>query len=65
MSDSLPQQSYSIGLCTFSPAPLSLYTKDCNSDSDFVSLIKFADDTTLISLISNNDESTYCEGVMV
>uniref|UniRef100_A0AAV2KXX2 Reverse transcriptase domain-containing protein n=1 Tax=Knipowitschia caucasica TaxID=637954 RepID=A0AAV2KXX2_KNICA len=37
----------------------SLYTNHCTSSHDSVKLIKFADDTTLIGLISNNDESAY------
>uniref|UniRef100_A0AAV2IZI5 Alkylated DNA repair protein AlkB homologue 8 N-terminal domain-containing protein n=1 Tax=Knipowitschia caucasica TaxID=637954 RepID=A0AAV2IZI5_KNICA len=36
-----------------------MYTKHCTSSHDSVKLIKFADDTTLIGLISNNDESAY------
>uniref|UniRef100_A0AAV2LES7 Alkylated DNA repair protein AlkB homologue 8 N-terminal domain-containing protein n=1 Tax=Knipowitschia caucasica TaxID=637954 RepID=A0AAV2LES7_KNICA len=35
------------------------YTNHCTSSHDSVKLIKFADDTTLIGLISNNDESAY------
>ena len=47
--------SASAGMCALSPALLSLYTNDCTLNSDSVKLIKFADDTTLVSLISNND----------
>ncbi|TWW79772.1 hypothetical protein D4764_10G0008020 [Takifugu flavidus] len=46
------------GLCTF-PPPLSLYTNCCTSSHQSVKLIKFADDTTLIGLISNGDETAY------
>ena len=45
----------STGLCVLS----ALYTSDCTSNCDSVKLTKFADDTTLVSLISNNDKSTY------
>ena len=47
--------SASAGMCALSPALRSLYTNDCHSNSNSVKLIKFADDTTLVSLISNND----------
>uniref|UniRef100_A0AAV2LEQ2 Reverse transcriptase domain-containing protein n=1 Tax=Knipowitschia caucasica TaxID=637954 RepID=A0AAV2LEQ2_KNICA len=45
--------------CVLSPLLFSLYTNHCTSSHDSVKLIKFADDTTLIGLISNNDESAY------
>ncbi|CAL9696240.1 unnamed protein product [Knipowitschia caucasica] len=45
--------------CVFSPLLFSLYTNHCTSSHDSVKLIKFADYTTLIGLISNNDESAY------
>ncbi len=37
----------------------SLYTKDCTSKDPSVKLLKFADDTTVISLIQDGDESAY------
>ncbi|KAK7922245.1 hypothetical protein WMY93_009147 [Mugilogobius chulae] len=37
----------------------TLYTNCCTSSHDSVKLIKFADDTTLIGLISDGDESVY------
>jgi gmma-aminobutyric acid receptor subunit gamma/deltex-like protein len=40
-----------------SPLLYSLFTHDTNS------LIKFADDTTVVGLITNNDESAYREEV--
>ncbi|TWW74192.1 hypothetical protein D4764_14G0001930 [Takifugu flavidus] len=47
------------GLCTF-PLLFSLYTNCCcTSSHQSVKLIKFADDTTLIGLISNGDETAY------
>uniref|UniRef100_A0AAV2JLM6 Reverse transcriptase domain-containing protein n=1 Tax=Knipowitschia caucasica TaxID=637954 RepID=A0AAV2JLM6_KNICA len=45
--------------CVLSPLLFSLYTNHCTSSNDSVKLLKFADDTTLIGLISNNDESAY------
>ncbi len=36
---------------------LSHYTNDCTSKDSSVKLLKFADDTTLISLIQNGDKS--------
>ena len=37
----------------------SLYTNRCTSSHQSVKLLKFADDTTLIGLISGGDESAY------
>ncbi|TWW55980.1 hypothetical protein D4764_09G0010300 [Takifugu flavidus] len=45
--------------CLLSPLLLSLYTNCCTSSHQSVKLIKFADDTTLIGLISNGDETAY------
>uniref|UniRef100_A0A8C6PEI1 Reverse transcriptase domain-containing protein n=1 Tax=Nothobranchius furzeri TaxID=105023 RepID=A0A8C6PEI1_NOTFU len=45
--------------CVLSPLLFSLYTNCCTSSHDSVKLIKFADDTTLIGLISDGDESAY------
>nr|XP_054597966.1 uncharacterized protein LOC107374014 [Nothobranchius furzeri]XP_054597967.1 uncharacterized protein LOC107374014 [Nothobranchius furzeri]XP_054597968.1 uncharacterized protein LOC107374014 [Nothobranchius furzeri] len=42
-----------------SPLLFSLYTNSCTSKHESVKLIKFADDTTIIGLISNGDESAY------
>ncbi|KAK7919117.1 hypothetical protein WMY93_010401 [Mugilogobius chulae] len=41
--------------CVLSPLLFSLYTNCCTSSHDSVKLIKFADDTTLIGLISDED----------
>ncbi len=43
--------------CVLSPLPFSLYTNDCTSKDPSVKLLKFADDTTLICLIQDGDES--------
>jgi len=45
--------------CVLSPLLFSLYTNDCTSGDPSVKNIKYADDTTIIGLISNNDESAY------
>ncbi len=44
--------------CVLSPLLFSLYTNDCTSKDPSVKLLKFADDTTLIGLIQDGDEST-------
>ncbi len=43
--------------CVLSPLLFSLYTNDCISKDPSVKLLKFADDTTLIGLIQDGDES--------
>ncbi|KAK3550910.1 hypothetical protein QTP70_008073 [Hemibagrus guttatus] len=45
--------------CVLSPLLFSLYTNDCTSTDPSVKLLKFADDTTVISLIQDGDESAY------
>ncbi|KAL0160967.1 hypothetical protein M9458_044692, partial [Cirrhinus mrigala] len=45
--------------CVLSPLLCSLYTNDCTSKDPSVKLLKFADDTTVISLIWDGDESAY------
>ncbi len=49
--------------CVLSPLLLSLYTNDCPSKDPSVKLLKFADDTTLIGLIQDGDESAYRQEV--
>ncbi len=49
--------------CVLSPLLFSLYTKDCTSKDPSVKLPKFADDTTVISLIQDGDESAYRQKV--
>ncbi len=43
--------------CVLSPLLFSLYTNDCTSKDPSIQLLKFADDTTVISLIQDRDES--------
>ncbi|KAK3523467.1 hypothetical protein QTP86_033596, partial [Hemibagrus guttatus] len=45
--------------CVLSPLLFSLYTNGCTSGHQSVKLLKFADDTTLLGLISDGDESAY------
>lgn len=42
-----------------SPFLFCIYTADCRSSNDMCPLIKFADDTALIGLISNDDDSMF------
>ncbi|CAM4465434.1 unnamed protein product [Leuciscus chuanchicus] len=49
--------------CVLSPLLYSLYTHDCVSSHNSTSIIKFADDTVVLDLISNNDETAYLDEV--
>ncbi len=49
--------------CVLSPLLFSLYTNDCESKDPSVKLLKFAEDTTLIGLIQDGDESAYRQEV--
>ncbi len=49
--------------CVLSPLLYSLYTHDCVSSHRSTSIIKFADDTVVLGLISNNDETGYLDEV--
>jgi hypothetical protein len=46
-----------------SPLLSSLFTDDCTARHDSNTIIKFADDTTVVGLITNNDETPYREEV--
>ena len=46
-----------------SPVLHSLFTNDCLATHASNSIIKFADDTTVVGMITNNDETTYREEV--
>ena len=41
----------------------SLFTLDCTARHDSNTIIKFADDTTVVGLITDNDETAYREEV--
>ena len=45
--------------CVLSPLLYSLYTHDCVASFNTNQVIKFADDTTVIGLITNDDETAY------
>ncbi|KAK3519551.1 hypothetical protein QTP86_013401, partial [Hemibagrus guttatus] len=45
--------------CVLSPLLLSLYTNDCTSTDPSVKLLTFADNTTVIGLTQDGDESAY------
>ncbi len=49
--------------CVLSPLLYSLYTHDCVSSHSSTPIIKFADDTVVLGLISNNDETAYLDEV--
>ncbi|KAK3561603.1 hypothetical protein QTP86_010680 [Hemibagrus guttatus] len=49
--------------CVLSLRLFSLYTNDCTSKHPSVKLLKFADDTTVIGLIQDGDESAYRQEV--
>jgi gmma-aminobutyric acid receptor subunit gamma/cGMP-dependent protein kinase 2 len=49
--------------CVLSPLLYSLFTHGCVAMHASNSIIKFADDTTVVGLITNNDETAYREEV--
>ena len=49
--------------CMFSPLLYSLFTHDCVAMQASNAIIKFADDTTVVGLITNNNETAYREEV--
>ncbi len=49
--------------CILSPLLYSLYTHDCTATHSSNVIIKFADDTTVIGLITDNNETAYREEV--
>ncbi len=49
--------------CVLSPLLFSLYMNDCTSKDPSVKLLKCADNTTLIGLIQDGDESAYRQQV--
>lgn len=49
--------------CVLSPVLYTLYTHNCAAIHSSNTLIKFADDTTIAGLISNNSEAPYREVV--
>ena len=51
--------------CMLSPLLYFLFTNDCMATHASNSIIKFADDTTVVGLITNNDETPYREELTV
>ncbi len=49
--------------CVISPLLYSLYTHDCTATHSSNVIVKFADDTTVVGLITDNDETAYREDV--
>jgi hypothetical protein len=49
--------------CVLSPLLYSLFTPDCTARHDSKTIIKLADDTTVVGLITDNDETAYREEV--
>ncbi|MCI4377478.1 hypothetical protein PGIGA_G00204120 [Pangasianodon gigas] len=51
--------------CVLSPLLYSLYTSDCMATHGSSKLVKFADNTVVVGLITNNDEKAYLEEVNI
>ena len=49
--------------CVLSPLLFSLFTHDRAATQSSNLIVKFSDDTTIVGLITDNDESAYREGV--
>ncbi|KAK1797996.1 hypothetical protein P4O66_000753 [Electrophorus voltai] len=49
--------------CVLSPLLYSLHTYDCTATSSSTIIVKFADDTVVMGLISDNDERAYLEKI--
>jgi hypothetical protein len=49
--------------CVLSQLLYSLFTQDCLAKHDSNTIIKFADDTTVVGLITDNDDTAYTEEV--
>ncbi len=49
--------------CVLSHLLYSLYTHDCVSSHSCTSIVKFADNTVVLGLVSNNDEAAYMHEV--
>ena len=50
-------------VCVLSPLMYSLFTHDCMARHDSNTIIKFADNTTVVGLITDNDKTAYGEEV--
>ncbi|KAI5616827.1 gastrula zinc finger protein XlCGF28.1-like [Silurus asotus] len=63
ISNFLTDRPQAVRGCVLSPLLFSLYTHDCVATSNSTTIIKFADDTVVVGLISNNDETAYLQEV--
>jgi hypothetical protein len=63
VSTSLTFNTWTPQGCVLSPFLYPLFTHDCVVMHISNSIIKFADDTTVVGLITNNDETAYSEEV--
>ena len=50
--------------CVLCPLLYSLFTHDCMARHDSNTIIKFADDTTVVGLITDNNETAYRKEVI-
>ncbi|KAM4623656.1 protein NLRC3-like [Polymixia lowei] len=55
------QQTTIVPGCVLNPLLYALFTHDCVATRSSNAILKFADDTTILGLISNNDETAYRE----
>ncbi len=62
-SNSIPLNVGAPQGCVQSPLLYSLYTHECVSSHSSNSIVKFADDTVVLGLISNNDETAYLDEI--
>uniref|UniRef100_A0A3B3QRE8 Reverse transcriptase domain-containing protein n=1 Tax=Paramormyrops kingsleyae TaxID=1676925 RepID=A0A3B3QRE8_9TELE len=63
VSDSVSTNTGAPQGCVLSPLLYSLYTSDCVTTHGSNTIVKFADDTVVLGLISNNDEEAYMNEV--
>lgn len=62
ISSSLTLSTGALQGCVLSPLLYSLYTYDCIATSDSTTIVKFADDSVVVGLISN-DERAYLQEI--
>ena len=63
ISDSIMLSTGTPQGCVLSPLPFTLLTHDCQARFRGQQIIKLADDTTVVGLISRNDDTLYREEV--
>ena len=59
LSDSISINTGAPQGCVLSALLYMLYTNDCRSDNDNVQIFKYADDTAILGMIKDDDESSY------